>query len=394
MSSLLIVNIGGQITGDLADPHSAATSIYIEDGVIAEIDSRRDDADTIIDANGLLATPGLIDTHVHPTFGDFTPTQNSVGWMQAYLHGGVTSLVSAGELHVPGLPLDPPDAQLFKYLAVLARKCSQNLPWQAPRLYGGTLLLASGLEQGDFDEIAEAGVGCVKFIFYPYGDNDAEAENYVRWCNERDIVVKIHSGGVSRSGVSRPAGLDVVRQIKPDIVGHIAGGPIPMPPDEMAEIVTSTDAYLEIATGGSFKAALNLMETVSQVGAHDRVILGTDTPSGTGVTPRAMLRNVALLASLGGVSPETALCMATGNASIAHRLEPGFLVEGRPADILLMGRIQGSVGEDTLSCLAIGDIPGISMIIVGGQVVVGGRSEQTPPPAVRASFAKGGAAWQ
>ena len=73
-----------------------------------------------------------------------------------------------------------------------------------------------------------------------------------------------------------------------------------MPPDEMAEIVTSTDAYLEIATGGSFKAALNLMETVNQVGAHDRVILGTDTPSGTGVTPRAMLRNVALLASLGG----------------------------------------------------------------------------------------------
>ena len=90
MSSLLIVNIDGLITGDLADPHSAATSIYVEDGVIAEIDSRRDDADTVIDANGLLATPGLIDTHVPPTFGDFTPTQNSVGWMQAYLHGGVT----------------------------------------------------------------------------------------------------------------------------------------------------------------------------------------------------------------------------------------------------------------------------------------------------------------
>lgn len=253
MSSLLIVNLGGLITGDLANPLRTATSIYIEDGVIAEIDSRRSDADTIIDANGLLATPGLIDTHVHPTFGDFTPTQNSVGWMQAYLHGGVTSLVSAGELHVPGLPLDPPDAQLFKYLAVLARKCSQNLPWPAPRLFGGTLLLAPGLEEGDFDEIAGVGIGCVKFIFYPYGDNDAEADNYVRWCKERDIVVKIHSGGVSRSGVSRPAGLDVVRQIRPDIVGHIAGGPIPMPRDEMTEIVTTTDAYLEIATGGSFK---------------------------------------------------------------------------------------------------------------------------------------------
>ena len=147
MSSLLIVNIGGLITGDLADPHSAATSIYVEDGVIAEIDSRRDDADTVIDANGLLATPGLIDTHVHPTFGDFTPTQNSVGWMQAYLHGGVTSLVSAGELHVPGLPLEAPDAKLFKYLAVLAKRCGDNLTGELPRLYAGALLLAAGLEE-------------------------------------------------------------------------------------------------------------------------------------------------------------------------------------------------------------------------------------------------------
>ncbi len=54
MSSLLIVHLGGLITGDLTNPHRTATSIYIEDGVIAEIDSRRSDADTIIDANGLL----------------------------------------------------------------------------------------------------------------------------------------------------------------------------------------------------------------------------------------------------------------------------------------------------------------------------------------------------
>ena len=390
MPSLLIHNLGGLITGDWTDPVRAATSLFIEDGVVQEIDSSRSDADAIIDANGLLATPGLIDTHVHPTFGDFTPTQNSVGWMQAYLHGGVTSLVSAGELHVPGLPLDEPDARLFKYLAVLARRCSTNLPPGGPRLFGGTLLLAPGLEEGDFDEIAEAGIKCVKFIFYPYGENDAEAENYVRWCNERDVVVKIHSGGVSRSGASRPAGVYVVKQIKPHIVGHIAGGPIPMPPEEMDEIVDDTDAFLEIATGGSFRRALELMGKVNQVGAQARVILGTDTPSGTGVTPRAMLRNVAFLASLGGVTPEVALCMATGNAGVAHRLDVGFLAEGKPADLLLMGRIEGSVGTDALTGLSIGDIPGISTVVVGGRVVVAGRSEQTPPPAVRATIDKGG----
>jgi enamidase len=380
LPSILIHNLGGMVTGDWRQPLSKAESIYIEDGVIREIGSRRDDADTIIDAYGLLATPGLIDTHVHPTFGDFTPTQNSVGWMRSYMHGGVTSLVSAGELHVPGLPLDPPDAKLFKYLAVLARRCSQNLGPDGPRLFGGALLLAPGLEEGDFNEIAEAGIRCVKFIFYPYGANDTEAENYVRWSKERGIVVKIHSGGVSRSGVSRPAGIDVVRQLEPDVVGHIAGGPIPMPPDEMMAIVTESDAYLEIATGGSFRRAIELMEVVNREGAHDRVILGSDTPSGTGVTPRAMLRNVALLASLCNVSPEVALCMATGNAAIAHRLDAGFLTEGKPADLLLMGKITGSVGKGALDCLSIGDIPGISTVIVGGRVTVAVRSEQTPPP--------------
>jgi dihydroorotase-like cyclic amidohydrolase len=88
-----------------------ASSLYIEEGRIAEIPSSRSDADTIIDARGLIAAPGLINTHVHPTFGDFTPTQHSVGWQHAYLHGGVTSLVSAGELHVPGLPLENPESK-------------------------------------------------------------------------------------------------------------------------------------------------------------------------------------------------------------------------------------------------------------------------------------------
>jgi enamidase len=392
VTSLLIVNTGGIVTGDIDSPRRDVSSIYVEDGLIAELDSRRSDADTIVDARGLLVTPGLIDTHVHPTFGDFTPTQNSIGWMRAYLHGGVTSLVSAGELHVPGLPLEAPDAKLFKYLAVLAKRCGDNLTGELPRLYAGALLLAPGLEEGDFDEAAAEGIRCAKFIFYPYGDDDREAENYVRWCKEREIVVKIHSGGVSRSGVSRPAGADVMRQLQPDVVGHIAGGPIPMPPGEMTEIVRDSDAYLEIATGGSFRRAVELAETVREEHAEHRVILGTDTPSGTGVTPRAMLRNVALLASMSGLSPEQALCMATGNGAKAHRLDGGFIAEGKPADLVLMGRIRGSVGSDALDCLSVGDIPGISSVMVGGRLLIPTRSEQTPPPETLAVVLKGGAA--
>ena len=181
-----------------------------------------------------------------------------------------------------------------------------------------------------------------------------------------------------------------MRELLPDVVGHIAGGPIAMPPEEMEAIVKETECYLEIATGGSFRRAIELMQMVLREGAEERVILGTDTPSGTGVTPRGMLRNVALLASMGGVSPEVALCMATGNAARAHRLEGGFIQEGKPADLVLMGRITGSVGGDVLEAFSVGDIPGISCVIVGGHVVVSGRSEQTPPPETLAVIEKGG----
>lgn len=390
MSSLLIVNLSAVVTGDWHQPLRRASSLYIEDGHIAELPSSRSSADTIIDARGLIAAPGLIDTHVHPTFGDFTPTQQSVGWQQAYLHGGVTSLVSAGELHVPGLPLDDPDPRIFKYLSVLAKRCADNLPQRAPRLYAGTLLLTPGLTEADFDEIARDGIGCVKFIFYPYGDDVNESERYVRWCRERGIVVKIHTGGVSRSGVSRPAGFDVLREIKPDVAAHITGGPIPMPPGEMEAVVSDMDCALEIATAGSFRRDIEFMQMAHRAQALDRVIVGTDTPSGTGVTPRAMLRNVALLASLCEVSPEVAWCLATGNAAHAHRLAGGFLEPGKPADLVLIGNITGSVGKDALDGLSVGDIPGISFVIVNGEIVVRDRSEQTPPPETLAVIEKEG----
>ena len=39
-----------------------------------------------------------------------------------------------------------------------------------------------------------------------------------------------------------------------------------------------------------------------------------------------------------------------------------------------------------------GDIPGISCVIVGGELVVADRSEQTPPPETLAVVEKGGKA--
>jgi enamidase len=378
--SVLIKNIGALVTGDLAQPLADADSLYIEDGLIREVGSSRDTADTVIDAQGLTLIPGLVDGHTHPVFGDFAPPQNSVGWMQTYLHGGTTTIVSAGELHLPGLPLDAPDPKTFRYLAILARRCFASYRPGGLKVEAGTMCLVPGMSEAEFDELAVEGCKVVKFIFYPYEERPEEAAAYVRWAKERGLVVKIHSGGVSRSGVSRPAGAAVITSLRPDVVAHAAGGPIPMPLDELDEVIARTDAYLEVAYAGNPRWTVHLVEAMRERGELGRLTVGTDTPSGTGTTPRGMLRTLGVMCALGGVPPADAVCLATGNTACAHRVPGGLIQPDCPADLVLMGRIVGSNGATALAGLALGELPGISTVLVDGEVMVAPRSQQTPPP--------------
>jgi imidazolonepropionase-like amidohydrolase len=380
MSSLLIKNIGTLVTGDLARPLRSADSIFIGDGVVKEIGRNLNaKADQVIDAAGITAIPGLIDSHSHPSIGEYTPAQNSLSWITNYMHGGVTALISAGELHLPGLPL-PPDARTALSVAIVTKRCYDNLRPSGVKVHAGTLLLVPGLGEKDFDEIASLGVKLVKFIFYDYSLlPNGEAERYVKWAKARGIKVKIHSGGVSRSGVSQVAGFEIVTKIQPDIIGHITGGPIPMAEEDMVRIVNETDCHVEICSSGNYRMALSLIRAVKAKNAFERVLIGTDTPGGTGVIPRGILREIAFISSVGEVPPEQTICMATGNVGRAHGLNLGFLEEGRPADLVLLHKITGSVSKDALDSFAKGDLPGISTVIIDGEILVASRSQQTPP---------------
>ena len=380
MASILIKKIGTLVTGKLESPLREADSIFIKDGVIQAIGNGLNQAaDQTIDANGITAIPGLIDSHSHPSIGEYTPAQNSLGWITNYMHGGVTSLISAGELHLPGLPL-PPDARTALSVAIVTKRCYDNLRPSGVKVHAGTLLLVPGLSEKDFDEIQSLGIKLVKFIFYDYSLlPNGEAERCGTWAHARGIKVKIHSGGVSRSGVSQVAGFDIVKKIKPDIIGHITGGPIPMPEEDMIRIVNETDCFMEICTSGNYRLALVLARAVKAKGLHHRVLIGTDTPGGTGVIPRGILREIAFISSVGEVAPEKTICMATGNVGRAHDLNLGILEEERPADIVLLHKITGSVAKDALDSFAKGDLPGISTVIIDGEVRVAGRSQQTPP---------------
>src|ERR1043166_584417 len=381
MASLLIQNIGALITGDIDKPLASADSIYIEDGVIRAVGknlARR--ADRVIDAQGITAIPGLIDSHSHPSIGEYTPAQNSLSWITNYMHGGVTSLISAGELHLPGLPL-PPDARTALSVAIVTKRCYDTLRPSGVKVFAGTLLLVPGVTEKDFDEIAALGIKLVKFIFYDYSLlPTGEAERYVQWARSRGIKVKIHSGGVSRSGVSQVAGWEIIRKIDPDVIGHITAGPIPMPEEDMLRIAHETEYFMEICSSGNYRLALSLIRAVKAGGMYRRVLIGTDTPGGTGIIPRGILREIAFISSVGEVPPEIAICMATGNVGRAHGLDIGILEEGRPADLVLLHKITGSVATDALDSFAKGDLPGISTVIIDGEIRVAGRSQQTPPP--------------
>jgi enamidase len=381
MASLLIKNIGTLVTGSLENPLRQADSIFVRDGVVRAIGRNLNQtADRVIDANGITAIPGLIDSHSHPSIGEYTPAQNSLSWITNYMHGGVTALISAGELHLPGLPL-PPDARTALSVAIVTKRCYDNLRPSGVKVHAGTLLLVPGLSERDFDEIHSLGIKLVKFIFYDYSLlPNGEAERYVNWAHARGIKVKIHSGGVSRSGVSQVAGFEMVQKIKPDIIGHITGGPIPMPEEDIIRIANETECFMEICTSGNYRLALSLARVVKAKGLHRRVLIGTDTPGGTGIVPRGILREIAFLSSVGEIEPEKSICMATGNVGRAHDLDIGILEEGRPADIVLLHKITGSVATDALDSFAKGDLPGISYVIIDGEIQVAGRSQQTPPP--------------
>lgn len=384
---LLLQNIGELFTGDLAAPTSPASSVLVDGDRIVALDEDDAAADRVIDVSGGAVIPGLVDGHVHPTFGEWAPAQDAQGWIGNYVNGGVTTLVSAGELHVPGLDLGHLDAEVVTALAVLSARTTGRVRHSGARVHAGTVLLVPGLTEDHFDRLAAAGCRYAKFIFYPFATDasgDGEAADYLTWARARDMVVKTHTGGVSRSGASRPVGADLLARLEPDIAAHVSGGPIPMSDDDLERVVDETSCFLEVCSSMNYRSTLRVVERLRRANRLDRLTLGTDTPGGTGVIPRGMFRNVLLLASVCDLEPAQAVAVATGNTARAHRLDTGIVAPGRPADLVVCAPVTGSAGSTVADAITHGDLPGISHVIAGGQLVVDGHSRQTPPPAVAA----------
>ena len=375
---LVIKNIGLMLSGALEKPILDADTLVAEDGRITAFGKQKDvdteDAATTIDANGTALCPGLIDSHVHPVFGDWTPRQSQLNWIDSSMHGGVTTMISAGEVHLPGRPRDPKGVIA---LAITAQRAFSAFPIGGVKVHAGAPILEKGMEEEDFKYMAENGVKLLGEVGLGTVKAGDEAKKMVDWARKYGMQSTIHTGGPSIPG-SGLIDKDIVLEAGADIIGHINGGHTSLPLDQIRCLCEECQAGIEIVHNGNEKSALYALRIAGGLDQLERVILGTDGPAGSGVQPLGIIRMVAMLSALGDSPAEITFCFATGNTARMRDLDCGLIETGRAADFVFLDKPQHSAGKDLLAAVNLGDIPGVGMVVIDGKVA-SGRSRNTPP---------------
>jgi enamidase len=375
---VVIKNIGSLLSGNLREPILDADTVVIEAGRIVEVGRQADcdveRADSLIDARGTTLAPGLIDSHVHPVAGDWTPRQNQLGWIDSTLHGGVSTLISAGEVHYPGRPKDIVG---LKALAITAQRSYANFRPSGVKVLAGAPVLEQGMVESDFAELAAAGVTLLGEVGLGSVKGGEEARRMVAWARKYGIQSTIHTGGPSIPG-SGLIDKDVVLEADADIIGHINGGHTSLPYVQVCELCERSKRAIEIVHNGNERIGILTARHARELKCSDRVILGTDGPAGSGVQPLGILRMIALLSSMAEIPAEEVFCYATGNTARLRGLDSGEIAVGRAADLVFLDRAQHSAGRTLIESVRLGDIPGVGMVLIDG-VIRCHRSRNTPP---------------
>jgi enamidase len=375
---MVIRNVGLMLSGDLKRPILDADALIADQGRIVAFGKEKDldtsQAQVTIDAKGCALAPGLIDSHVHPVFGDWTPRQSQLGWIDSFLNGGVTTMISAGEVHLPGRPKDIVG---LKALAITAQRSFDAFRPGGVKVLAGAPIIEKGMEEQDFIEMAKAGVKLLGEVGLGTVKAGEEAKKMVAWARKHGIQSTIHTGGPSVPG-SGYIDKDVVLEADADVIGHINGGHTALPLKQIECLCEQCGRAIEVVHNGNEMAGLHAVKIARQLGQLDRVILGTDSPAGSGVQPLGILRVIAMLSSFGDIPAELVFCFATGNTARMRELDCGLIEAGRAADFVFLDKAQHSAGADLLSSVRAGDLPGIGMVVIDG-IVRCQRSRNTPP---------------
>jgi len=374
-----ITNIATIVTGDWRDPIAAGDTIILDDGLIERVGTacaaELGSCDLVVDANGTTACPGLIDSQVHIAFGDYTPKQQSVGFLESYTHGGTTTSISASEIHVPGRPKD---REGVKALAIAAHKSWDNFRPGGMRVHGGAVILEPCLEEADFQDLQRNGVWLAKAGFGAV-NTPFDYVPLVKAAQAAGMIVNVHTGGASISLANSIHGEHLLA-MQPDVAFHVNGGPIAMPDDDFIKVVMESSIALQICQAGNIRTALMCLNMAVENDCFDRFLIATDTPTGTGMMPLGMIKSVTEMATLSKYPAEWMIAAATGNVARTYRLNNGFLREGKDADVLLVDAPMGGSKTTCLDALKHGDVWSLVGCFTAGIPRFIGRSRNTPPP--------------
>jgi len=370
--TLEIRNLAGLVSGRLQDSLSTPEVIRVEDGIITGFEPGPD-PDQVLDAGGAVICPGLIDSHAHVVFGDWTPRQGTLGWIESSMHGGVTSMMSASEVHLPGRPRD---REGVKALAVAAQRAFENFRPGGVKVMAGSVIIEPTLEPEDFTELKSNGVWLAKVGFGDFSPQ-ADAAPLVRAAQENGFVVMNHTGGASIPD-SSPVTIEDVLALGCDIIGHANGGTTALPDEDLPRLFDAP-GVIQLVQAGNLRSSTQIIEIAWEEDRLDRLVLATDTPTGTGVMPLGMIKTVCEISSLCGMSATKAIALATGNNGAVLGVPQGILEPGRPADLFCCFRPLGSSQEGPLESIEFGDIPGIAAVMIDGEVRAL-RSRNTPAP--------------
>src|SRR5882672_11299167 len=248
---LVIRNVGLMLSGALERPILDADCVVALDGKIAAV-GREGDLDTgeaklVIDAKGTALAPGLIDSHVHPVAGDWTPRQSQLNWIDSFLNGGVTCMISAGEVHYPGRPKD---ILGLKALAIVAQRSFAAARPAGVKVLAGAPVLEQGMTEEDFEDLANAGITLLGEVGLGSVKAGDEAKQMVAWARKYGIQSTIHTGGPSVPG-SGYIDKDVVLEADADIIGHINGGHTALSDDQITCLCERCGRAIEIVHNGN-----------------------------------------------------------------------------------------------------------------------------------------------
>lgn len=371
---LVLHNIGMVLSGKLDAPVvDGVDTIVVDDGWILSFDgAAATTADTVIDCKGMTVAPGLVDTHVHPTLGDYAHKQQSVGYLERMIHGAVTRVMSAGEVHAPGRV----DAESALGIAAGAFHSFKIFQPNGMKVHAGAMLLESDTSTEHIDRAHAIGMGIIGEVGIGSLKDPVRSGELSRHARGLGMTVHMHCGCTSDRGPGGDAHphftADDVFTVEPTIASH--ANTFASLSDEDIDRLCGADGppYIEVVQAGGTRSMLRVADRLRETEQLHRLLIGTDTPTGYGVTSLGILKTIGDICSLADIAPEIGWAIASGQGAAAFGSDGNVIEVGRAADLVVIDASLGSVMDTATEAIAAGEFPGVAAAIIDGVVRVNG----------------------